>query len=180
VFPVASSLRSHAAAVALGLLALLCLARPARAGDQYIVYAGVNGGADFLPRSTAGGIFGAQASASKLEFDPFRSSRSPLLAWGAFVDAAYITNRDAGRFSLGPQISFLTGTPLIAGLQSGFLTVTDHGRTLFGFSVAPALSIISVAGFFWLYGRWDHEVSNDGRENSFQVGGLAQMPVFVL
>jgi hypothetical protein len=32
-------------------------------------------------------------------------------------------------------------------------------------------------GMLWLYCRWDHELSNDTRENSFQVGVMAQAPL---
>jgi hypothetical protein len=163
------------------LLGLLILAEPDAHAQTAVVYAGVNGGVDVLPRSAAGSVLGIQASVSRLpEFFDTVYSPGLVLAWGAFADAAYITHRDASRFSVGPQAAFNTGTLILAGLQTGFLTDVDHGRTLFGFSVAPALSFFPFVAFFWLYGRWDHEVSNDGRQDSFQIGLMAQLPLNII
>jgi hypothetical protein len=142
-----------------------------------IVYGGVNGGIDLLPKSTPGSIFGVQASVSKITI---LDGPSPLAAWGAFVDAAYVTNRGAGRFSIGPQAAFLTGTPFIVGIQPGFLTVIDHGRALFGFSLTPALTLVPTVGWIWLYGRWDHEFSGNDREDSAQFGLMVQFPLNLL
>ena len=157
------------------VLAVASSVRDAAAGDPTLVYAGVNGGADFLPKSSVGSVLGVQASISRI--DPDLDHTAPLLAWGAFADAAYITNRGAARFSIGPQAAFLTGTPFIVGLQPGLLTVVDHGRVNLGFSVSPAISSLVVFGCAWLYLRWDHELSGDAREDSLQVGLMVQLPV---
>jgi hypothetical protein len=171
-----------AAFVALGLfLASTRSARadgapaPKKGGDDtpLLIYAGINAGADFLGKSNTGSALGLQASTTwitKTDLDTMVG----FAGYGLYVDAAYLTNRDAARFSLGPQAAYMLG-PLLFGVQPGMMTAIDHGKTIVGTSVTPAVSSILFIGAVWIYFRWDHEFAGD-YPNTYQFGAIVQFP----
>jgi hypothetical protein len=162
------ALSRSAPGFALFVLAACLSARDASAQDVpltgpppgWYLPVGINAGFAVLAKSSPGAVVGAEASVVHL---------GDQESWlGAYVDAAYITNENATRFSAGPEIGFF-----IFGLDGGFLDVIDHGRDLAGFTLRPMLTLGVVA----IYARWDHTFSRDDREDGAQIGILLKLPI---
>jgi hypothetical protein len=161
--------RWRLAALAAALLAVLGSSADASA-DLNLPYMGPSSGwflpvgADLgvaiLPNSSPGALLGGEASL--VYFD----TQGP--SWfGAFASAAFITNANQGRFSIGPEAGFA-----IFGIDGGLLDVVASGQDFAGVTVRPMLTV----GFATLYARWDHTFSHGGADAG-QIGALIKFPV---
>jgi hypothetical protein len=122
---------------------------------------GVDLGVAVLPHSSPGALLGAEASMAY-----FDSKGTPTW-FGAFATAAYVTNANEERFSIGPEAGLA-----IFGIDGGFLDVVSQGQNLAGLTLRPMLTLSVVT----LYARWDHTFASGGVDAA-QFGLLLKFPV---
>jgi hypothetical protein len=150
----ASAITRHASADEESMAALRGLPRPG-----WYLPVGVNTGLSGIGAGSLGAIVGAEASVVNL---------AKYYAWyGAYADVGYITNTNALRFSVGPEIGLW-----FFGVDGGFLDIVENGRSRTGYTIRPLLTLGAIS----IYGRWDHTFENGGVDSG-QIGLLLKYPI---
>jgi hypothetical protein len=156
------------ALLAIGVLFAGALERRAAAKDLpymgpssgWYMPAGIDLAVAILPNSSPGALLGGEISLAYLELND-----TPKW-FGVFASAAYVTNANVERFSVGPEIGLA-----IFGLDGGLVDVVGGGQNAAGVTLRPMLTV----GFATIYGRWDHTFANGGVDSG-QIGGMLKFP----